>query len=95
MNFIGLLKQMAGTLCILFVLSPQLAPILGVLMLSISAIVGEQTAKVSLSVLKRVGTLSQVVLPCSVKALAGQTYEVTCGDFLCPLITSLCLWYCL
>jgi hypothetical protein len=30
-----------GTLVILFVLSPQLAPVLGILMLSISAIVGE------------------------------------------------------
>lgn len=33
-----------GTLSILFVLSVQLAPVLGLLMLSISAIVGEDTA---------------------------------------------------
>jgi len=40
--FLVVFVQMTGTLVILFVLSAQLAPVLGVLMLSISAIVGER-----------------------------------------------------
>lgn len=39
--FVSLLLQVTGTILILFALSPQLAPILGLLMLTVSVLVGK------------------------------------------------------
>lgn len=39
--YMSSLAQVIGTLCVLFTLSPQLAPVLGLLMLTVSAVVGK------------------------------------------------------